>query len=361
MIRLELHEDFVRIVTDDRHADFHLRWLRHNCDVDRHPATGERLVDSAEVSDFLAIADVDTADGVLRITWQHDGRVSRYPLAWLFRNAYAVDRPLVRRPPSDFAALELDGSRGPSGVADELLARVARDGAALVRREHPAPATETEAWIAALEAGGLHVIATHFGRIEDLRTDNTTNANTDQLGYTDAAIGLHTDQPFLDDPPRYQLLQGIREAHRGGETLLADGEAGYRYLASLDTEAAELLVRTPVRFHRKQRDFEREVISPIVTLRNGRVQVRSSYFTTAPFQVAFDRMTAWYRAYDRFGRILRDPRHQFRFRIRPGDVLVYDNRRMLHGRTAFTGPRWIRGVYFDAPAAEATEDHDASG
>ncbi len=45
------------------------------------------------------------------------------------------------------------------------------------------------------------MVETHFGRIEDLRTDNTTNQNTDQLGYTDAAINLHTDQPFIADPP----------------------------------------------------------------------------------------------------------------------------------------------------------------
>lgn len=45
------------------------------------------------------------------------------------------------------------------------------------------------------------MVETHFGRIEDLRTDNTTNKNNDQLGYTDAAINLHTDQPFIADPP----------------------------------------------------------------------------------------------------------------------------------------------------------------
>jgi hypothetical protein len=48
---------------------------------------------------------------------------------------------------------------------------------------------------------GASVVETHFGRIEDLRTDNTTNKNNDQLGYTDAAINLHTDQPFIADPP----------------------------------------------------------------------------------------------------------------------------------------------------------------
>ena len=48
---------------------------------------------------------------------------------------------------------------------------------------------------------GASVITTHFGRIEDLRADNSTNTNNDQLGYTDAAVNLHTDQPFIQNPP----------------------------------------------------------------------------------------------------------------------------------------------------------------
>jgi len=359
--RAELHDDFIRVVEPGRHADFHLRWLRHNCDLDRHPTTGERLIDSAALPDDLAVVNAGVDDGVLRITWAHDGRVSRYPLAWLRRHAYAVDRVAVPRPPSDPRALELDGARGPAAIAKELLARVERDGAALARREHPHPEEETDAWITALETHGLRVVATHFGRVEDLRTDNTTNAHTDQLGYTDAAIDLHTDQPFLDKPPRYQLLHGIRNPDRGGETLLADGEAAFRYLASLDREAANLLSGTPVRFHRRQRAFEREVAAPIVTIRDGRVQLRSSYFTVAPYQLPFDRVASWYRAHDRFVRLLRDPRHHFRFRLRSGDALVYDNRRMLHGRTAFAGPRWIRGVYFDAPRHDEGDELDTTG
>lgn len=357
-VAVELHDDHLRVIDGAHHADFHLRWLRHQCDGDRHPVTRERLVDSSELPDDLAVREARVDDGVLRVVWSPDARVSRYPLSWLREHAYAADRVAAPRPPSDVRALELDGTAGPDAVAAELLVRVARDGAALVRRASLDPAAETEAWIAALEARGLRVIGTHFGRIEDLRTDNTTNANTDQLGYTDVALGLHTDQPFLDEPPRYQLLQSIRAAARGGENLLADGEAAFRYLASVDGDAARLLERTPVRFHRRQQRFERVVVAPIVEVRAGRVQIRSSYFTVAPYRLPFEQMTAWYRAHDAFARLLRDPRHHCRFLLGPGDVLVYDNRRMLHGRTAFGGARWVRGVYFDdaTPPLPSTDD-----
>jgi alpha-ketoglutarate-dependent taurine dioxygenase len=350
MSDVELFDGYLRVHDAGQHADFHLRWLRHNCDLDRHPTTNERAIDSADLPDALALTEALVADGVLILRWQHDGRTSRYPLAWLRTHAYARDRAAPPIPPSDLARLEIAGAPGPLGVVDDVLKRVAERGAALVRRESAAPEAETEVWIDAFESRGLQVIGTHFGRIEDLRTDNTTNANTDQLGYTDAGIELHTDQPFVDEVPRYQLLQSIRAADQGGESTLADAEAAFAHLAALDSEAAQRLATTPVTFHRRQQQFESVVVAPIVTLSGRQFQIRLSYFTVAPYQLPFAQMESWYRAHDRFVRILRDPRHHYRFQLRPGDALVYDNHRMVHGRTGFRGPRWVRGVYF-APSA----------
>ncbi|MDB4928416.1 MAG: Gamma-butyrobetaine dioxygenase, partial [Myxococcaceae bacterium] len=225
-------------------------------------------------------------------------------------------------------------------------------GAAVLRRTDPAlvdAAAETEAVIAALEARGLRVIGTHFGRVEDLRTDNTTNANTDQLGYTDAAIQLHTDQPFLDRPPRYQLLQSVRAADEGGANALVDALAAARHLRDLDRAAFDLLTGTPVTFHRRQQRFERTVVSPMLQGVDDGADflVRYSYFTLSPYRLDFAEMEAWYRAVDRFARLVRDPRHQLQLALRPGEWILYDNHRMLHARTAFRGPRWVRGVYFD--------------
>lgn len=76
-------------------------------------------------------------------------------------------------------------------------------------------------------------------------------------------------------------------------------------------------------------------------------QVRHSYFTFAPFNRPFSEMEAWYRAYGRFSRLIRDPRSQYRAALAPGDIILYDNWRMLHGRTGFQGSRWMRGIYFD--------------
>ena len=350
MNQVTLHDGWLRVsfaqTKDD--ADFHFRWLRHNCDVDRHPLTRERTIDSSDLPDDLAVRDAHIDDDALHLTWQHDGRRSRYDLSWLREHAYALNRAKPERPPSEVEALEIRGLARASAVrrAIDLLGT---RGAAIVRRdpsERTPPQDETEAIIESFSEAGFSVVGTHFGRIEDLRTDNTTNQNTDQLGYTDAGIELHTDQPFIASPPPVQLLQSIRRADRGGENYLVDAFAAGAYLGSVDGRARELLSTVPVRFHRRQAAFESVIEAPILSETSRGPIVRYSYFTMAPHRLPFAEMEEWYRAYDRYARIVRDPANQYRFTLAPGDYLVYDNHRMLHARTAFRGARWVRGVYF---------------
>jgi gamma-butyrobetaine dioxygenase/trimethyllysine dioxygenase len=347
--RVEVCPGHLRVHFHVGHADFHFRWLRHNCDQDRHPLTRERTLCSSELPDELGIDSAELAEDELRVRWSHDGRTSRYALGWLEEHAYARDRVEAPAPPSDLSAFVRQGDGAPlDRLVAEAIQGVRARGAAVIRRGASAlrPEDETEPLVEAFAAQGLRLVTTHFGRIEDLRSDNVTNANTDQLGYTNAAVELHTDQPFLDEPPRYQVLQSIRKADAGGDNSLVDGLLAARYLESLDADAFQRLCSTPVPFHRRQKGFERVVRAPLLEM-GPPFRIRFSYFTVAPYRLPFGEMEAWYRAHDRFARLVRNPRHQVRFSLEPGDFLLYDNHRMLHARTAFRGARWVRGMYFD--------------
>ena len=146
----------------------------------------------------------------------------------------------------------------------------------------------------------------------------------------------------------------MRAAAVGGDNYVVDGLGAAQYLAAIDAEAFRVLRTTPVHFHRRQRAFERRVIAPILRLHeDGGFQIRYSYFTMAPPHLPFAEIDGWYRAYRSFAAIVRNPAHQYRLRLAPGDFLLYDNHRMLHARSGFAGSRWLRGVYFDGSEAAA--------
>ncbi len=352
---IDARPDFLRVEFGNgspAHADFHWFWLRHQCDCCRHPQTRERTLRPSDVPLEITPRRVALSPDFERlfVVWPGDPgeHASVYPLDWLRANAYAPDAAEIARPPSYSAAIELRAGAFDSGraLAHACVERVLASGAVLVR----CAGLDTESLIDAFIAQGLRVIPTHFGRIEDLRTDNTTNQNTDQLGYTDAAVDLHTDQPFLAEPPRFQMLHCMQPADEGGDSHVADARAAAEYVRRTDEHAFELLSTVPIRFHRVQKSFEKLHVSPLLELRDACfVRVRSSYFTMAPQQLAFARMEAWYRAYQRWERLLGDSRNGYRFRLGAGDFLLYDNWRMLHARTRFRGARWLRGVYFDPP------------
>ncbi len=341
---VKLLPEWLRLnLADGTTLDFHYLWLRHHCDSGLHPRTGERTLDPVDIDPDIAADSAEFRDfgetGELVVTWP-EGLVSHYALSWLLDHAYSVNLAEVTLPRTDPESLTWHGPFDPQGV----LRRVESDGASIVRGW----GEDTEQLIARFESVGLRVRETHFGRIEDLQTDTTTNKNTDQLGYTNEATELHTDQPYLEEPPRFQLLQSVRTADQGGESLLASGAHVAAYVKASSRQDYELLTTIPVVFHRTQQHFEKRLEARLITEeRNGRVRIRLSYFTLAPFRYPFDVTRDWYRAYRRLVGLARSTYFQYRFLLRPGDFVIYDNLRMLHGRTSFTGPRWVRGIYFD--------------
>ena len=61
-------------------------------------------------------------------------------------------------------------------------------------------------------------------------------------------------------------------------------------------------------------------------------------------------MKPLYRALGLLAARIKDPANVLAFKLRPGDMMVFNNRRVLHGRQAFdpnTGPRRLQGCYVD--------------
>lgn len=146
---------------------------------------------------------------------------------------------------------------------------------------------------------------------------------------------LHSDsQRFAGRPPRLQLMLCLRPAARGGITTLLDTRALLADLAAGDPQLHADL-------HRCDRTIPfvaGPIVGPTVVTDGG-----DTWLTHSPMPATDpigERLAPWLAR----ARVTE-------LRLVAGDLLVVDNHRMLHGRTAFTGPReFLRLLIWPASA-----------
>jgi gamma-butyrobetaine dioxygenase len=105
-----------------------------------------------------------------------------------------------------------------------------------------------------------------------------------------------------------------------------------------------------VPFHYRSRDAELFAERPLIQLSaSGEVTaVHYNSRSMAPLNIAPRDAPLFYGAYRRFAMLMRDVRFQLHTRLSGGMLVVFDNQRTLHGRTAFSSaryPRHVRGCY----------------
>lgn len=350
-IKLEEHFNFLRAADEssNKHYDFHYFWLRHNCGCLNgciHPKTKERVTNITDVNLEISPKYSTVQDDKLIITWS-DNHTSAFSIDFLEKHAYSVNKHIADIPHHNSNDLEVVYSAtNKKQYFEKCLDNLTKYGIAVIRKR----GLDTEEIIQ--EFGG-NVIHSHFGRIEDLKSNNTTNKNNDQLGYTTFTIDLHTDQPFLEKPPGIQILHCINRADEGGVNFFSNSVKIALYIKSIDPEAFKILTTCPVNFHRKQQNFETNFITPLIKLNYEKSTpedpvvdiIRSSYFTYDPFNLNFDQMEKFYRALALFTKMSK--KYKYEALLNSGDFVIYNNHHMLHARSSFRGERHMRGVYFN--------------
>jgi len=339
--------------SDGPAAEFASLWLRDNCPADRDPANGQRLVDIADIPRAPRLRTVRVQGDELTIEWEGESRAAAFSVRWLAsqRPAAPTDRPeflprlwlegSTRQPRQHFAFrpyLELD--HDPAARLDWLM-HLTRDGIAFVSG---VPCSE-RAILAAAALFGM-VAETNYGVLFDVRSV----ARPENLAYSDYGLGLHTDNPYRDPVPGFQALHVLVASPEGGDSLFADGFAIAEHLREADPPSFERLSRTPVPFLYRSRDAELYAETPLIRLdAAGRVcAVHYNNRSIAPLRLPAAELAAFYAAYRRLAELLREPRFQMRTKLAAGDLVVFDNQRTLHGRTAFTSarfPRHLQGCY----------------
>ena len=344
---------------DGYSASFHHIWLRDHCACPecRHPQTRERLVRVIDLpAELPAPAAAVDAEGALRLDWPampgFAPHASRFDPGWLRQRAEAdAPDPLAvdRRVPwdagiaHDLPVIDHDAfMRTEAGLADWLRA-LERYGFAILRN---GPAAEGEVLRAAERVGWPR--ETNFGRHFDV----VSKPDPNNAAYTAVALEPHADLPNWQRPPDFQLLYCLANEAEGGESTLVDGLAAAEALQAEDPEAYRLLAELPVDFRFQDETADIAHRAPVIGCdAQGRPTIiRFNNWIRDTLRLPADRVEPFYRAYRRLWQLLRDPARVLRFTLRPGEMMAFDNLRVLHGRAAFdpnTGHRHLQGAYLD--------------
>jgi gamma-butyrobetaine dioxygenase len=172
------------------------------------------------------------------------------------------------------------------------------------------------------------------------------------LAYTSDALPLHIDLTNQELVPGYQFLHCVVNDAMGGQSVFADGYKICADLRSADPESFERLkkIEIPCRFHDAICDirYRRPVISQDA---NGNFSqlVFNAHIADVPDMPA-DELCEFYEAYQQLMRLAREPEYAINHQLKAGEMVMFDNRRVMHGRAAFdtaAGTRHLRGFYID--------------
>ena len=312
-------------------------WIRHSCACEAclHPS-GQRLIDIASLAPdaTIAAAHLDGTELVVDVD-QHPVRLRLDAL----EPAQPGEVP-TQRWASDPEWLRQTAVPGDADLTS-MLTQVATHGIGLAVDVECAPGAVLEF---ARRCG--FVRSTNYGDLFDVRSV----ADPNNLAFTSLGLPLHTDNPYRDPVPTVQILHCLQNSASGGVSMFADGFGAAEQLRTVDPAAFEVLRSTPVDFRFADAVTDLRATKPVIgvgvdgAIESVRLNNRSMQPVASP--------TSFYEALARFTEIVNDPACIAQIRLGPGDVVVFDNRRVLHARSAFQadGDRHLQGCYIDIDA-----------
>ncbi|MEL6361247.1 MAG: TauD/TfdA family dioxygenase [Pseudomonadota bacterium] len=353
-----VHQDVVRVSwSDGRESRHHALWLRENSPDPQtiHPLSREMLLDPLDIpSDVIPTKAVVLTNGALRVSWSQDELVSDYHPGWLRAHAFFDDRetpggPINTTMTWNAATLaEPPTFSGPEAMEQtsvylEWLEALRDYG---VARLEGLPVGDGD--LANVVAPIGPVRETNFGRTFDVVVKDDPNSNA----YTPVALVQHMDLATREMPPGLQFLFCRENTTSGGEGVYTDGFQIAADMKDEEPEHFQALCSIPWEFKNRAKDCDYRAVGPIFAqdAKGSITEVRFTPWLRAPLKAPIEEQRRAYNSVRAFMLRNRDAKYQACLTYKPGDLLAFDNRRIMHGRASYDasgGSRHLHGCYMD--------------
>jgi len=201
---------------------------------------------------------------------------------------------------------------------------------------------------------------TFYGWTWDVRS----KPRAENVAYTNVFLGLHQDLMYHNPIPRVQLLHCLANSCEGGESLFASGIRAAYELQQTDPINYGVLTRydTHYCYDRNGHYYHARRCTIVEGLPGGPIMTHWA----PPFQGTQRRLSGpvqpsllrWKRAATAFQKTIEDERNMYEYKLKPGECVIFDNQRVLHGRREFQttqGSRWLKGAYISPQVFAAKE------
>lgn len=346
---------------------YHPSWLRDQCSCARciDPVSKQKLDPAGSFWPTPTVHSVLFDGTHLHVDWGGHHGASRYNTSELARRAAAYVVPEADGPQALAARRAAVALTAQPSVAWTTLASLESARAWLLRTlwgtglcvVRGVPMRSGSVVAVAERVGPL--MHTFYGAHWDVRAV----ADAQNVAYSNLVLDWHQDLLYFESPPGLQLLHCLSQADRGGATLFLDGVAAAESFQAAAPAHYAQLSRTKLPYHYTAMGVAlsqlRPVFAPSSSVDSHRAVWWSPAWQAPTAQTSHD--DAIYAALHAFHAHLSE-QPALRLRLEPGDVVVFDNRRMLHAREAFEGgQRHLQGCYVAVDTFRAALHSEAVG
>ena len=183
-----------------------------------------------------------------------------------------------------------------------------------------------------------------------------SNADMADSAYTNEELRPHTDSTYSNDAPGLQLLLCCEYDAKGGDSIMVDGFKIAETIKFKNQNLYDVLTKIDVPGNYTGDGVILEAKRPIIKLdENNHInQVSFNNYDRAPFRLDPELTKIFYEAISLFDNLANSKQYQWRHILKPGELLIFNNWRVLHGRGSFNGKRKMKGCYINK------EDFDSS-
>lgn len=341
---------------DGRESRFDAFWLRDNCACSqcRHPQAMERLYMFIDhEAPTIQAATLNAPDTVeLQFKQGAEQHTSRFSTAWLRQHCYseaARQETSIQRKlwgaelNGTVPVIDYDSYMGSDAGMRAWIEAIQSHGIVLLKG---VPQESGKLLDVARRIGPVR--PTNFGEFYDVISMPNPNA----VAYTSLGLELHHDLVNWRFPPDVQMLCCLKSSVTGGENVFADGFRVAEDLRVQNPEAFKLLSEQLVefRFHDAQCDIRASAPMLALDVQGQLTRMRFNNWLRSSLKVSDELVTPMYQAIASLWAMLRDLRYHLNLKLNPGELVAYDNNRVLHGRKSFdanTGERHLQGCYMN--------------